>query len=90
MTISPRRHTEATAPTTRMTKVLFDFTDPNTADVWHAIDDRVMGGISRSELRSAPTGHAVFEGEVSLDRTAALPPFGPAPANEGFPALRRA
>jgi hypothetical protein len=53
---------------TDMTKVLFDFTDPISASAWHAIDDRVMGGISRSRLRSDPTGHAVFEGEVSLER----------------------
>jgi NADH dehydrogenase [ubiquinone] 1 alpha subcomplex assembly factor 1 len=84
MTISPRRHTEATAPTTRMTKVLFDFTDPNTADVWHAIDDRVMGGISRSELRSAPTGHAVFEGEVSLECNGGFASVRSSPGERGI------
>ena len=31
-----------------------------------AIDDRVMGGCSRSQLRHDPAGHAVFEGQVSL------------------------
>ena len=46
---------------------LFDFTDPDTANAWHAIDDRVMGGISRSTLRHDPAGHAVFEGTVSLE-----------------------
>ena len=45
---------------------LFDFSDPRAADAWHAIDDRVMGGISRSRLRHDRSGHAVFEGEVSL------------------------
>ena len=44
-----------------MINVLFDFADPNTADVWHAIDDRVMGGVSRSRLRGAASEHAVFE-----------------------------
>lgn len=33
---------------------------------WQAIDDRVMGGLSRSRLRFDAAGWAVFEGEVSL------------------------
>ena len=47
-----------------MLTTLFDFTDPSAANAWHAIDDRVMGGISRSTLRYDPAGHAVFEGTV--------------------------
>lgn len=47
---------------------LFDFTDPDAVQAWHAIDDRVMGGVSRSRLRHDPAGHAVFEGELSLAR----------------------
>jgi NADH dehydrogenase [ubiquinone] 1 alpha subcomplex assembly factor 1 len=35
---------------------------------WSAIDDTVMGGVSRSRLRHDPAGHAVFEGVVSLER----------------------
>jgi len=31
-----------------MRKALFGFTDPSAENSWHAIDDRVMGGISRS------------------------------------------
>lgn len=46
--------------------VLFDFRDPAAVDGWTAIDDRVMGGVSRSRLRHDPSGHAVFEGDVSL------------------------
>jgi hypothetical protein len=51
-----------------MRTTLFDFSDPSAANAWHAIDDRVMGGISRSTLRHDPAGHAVFEGTVSLER----------------------
>lgn len=51
-----------------MRTTLFDFTDPSAASAWQAIDDRVMGGISRSTLRHDPAGHAVFEGTVSLAR----------------------
>lgn len=47
---------------------LFRFDEPVTVDAWGAIDDRVMGGVSRSRLRFDPAGHAVFEGVVSLER----------------------
>jgi hypothetical protein len=45
---------------------LFRFDTPATAAAWRAIDDRVMGGVSRSRLRHDAGGHAVFEGELSL------------------------
>jgi hypothetical protein len=45
---------------------LFDFSDSRSVDAWRAIDDRVMGGVSRSRLRHDRAGHAVFEGDVSL------------------------
>lgn len=48
--------------------LLYDFRDPPTVNGWAAIDDRVMGGVSRSTLRYDPQGHAVFEGMVSLER----------------------
>lgn len=51
-----------------VSSALFDFRDPAAIDGWTAIDDRVMGGVSRSRLRHDPRGHAVFEGEVSLAR----------------------
>lgn len=51
-----------------MLTTLFDFTDPSAAIAWHAIDDRVMGGVSCSSLRPDPAGHAVFGGTVSLER----------------------
>lgn len=66
-----------------MLKVLFDFADPNVANAWHAIDDRVMGGVSRSALRSDPGGHAVFEGEVSLERNGGFASVRSAPAVRG-------
>ena len=47
-------------------KSLFLFGTPPIAAAWRAIDDRVMGGISRSRLRHDAGGHAVFEGELSL------------------------
>jgi hypothetical protein len=64
-------------------KVLFDFADPNAAKAWQAIDDRVMGGISRSTLRSDPAGHAVFTGEVSLERNGGFASVRSSPAARG-------
>jgi NADH dehydrogenase [ubiquinone] 1 alpha subcomplex assembly factor 1 len=66
-----------------MAKVLFDFTDPNAADAWRAIDDRVMGGISRSALRSDPAGYAMFTGEVSLERNGGFASVRSNPADRG-------
>lgn len=51
-----------------MRKVLFDFADARAVAAWRPLDDRVMGGVSRSTLRHDPAGHAVFEGVVSLER----------------------
>ena len=51
----------------RMDKKLFDFRHADAVSTWSAIDDRVMGGVSRSQLRHDSAGHAVFEGEVALD-----------------------
>lgn len=64
---------------------LFDFRDARTAKDWTAIDDRVMGGISRSRLRHDPTGHAVFEGDVSLDRNGGFASVRSGPGDRGQP-----
>jgi len=64
---------------------LFDFADPRTADAWHAIDDRVMGGVSRSALRADPAGHAVFQGTVSLDRGGGFASVRSVPGDRGHP-----
>ena len=46
---------------------LFDFADPAQAGGWAPVDDVVMGGVSRSELRPTAEGTAVFRGTVSLE-----------------------
>jgi hypothetical protein len=69
---------------------LFDFYDPAAVNESAPIDDRVMGGMSRSRLRHDPGGHAVFEGEVSLEGTAALRRYGPGPARAACRAPRPA
>ena len=47
---------------------LIDFSKPEAVEGWLLIDDRVMGGVSRSQMRHDPAGFAVFAGEVSLER----------------------
>ena len=50
-----------------MSRPLIDFASAATVARWSAIDDAVMGGISRSQLSHDPAGHAVFSGIVSLE-----------------------
>jgi NADH dehydrogenase [ubiquinone] 1 alpha subcomplex assembly factor 1 len=50
-----------------MPRELFRFESPGSVADWSAIDDGVMGGVSRSGLQYDPAGHAVFEGTVSLE-----------------------
>lgn len=69
-----------------MSKLLFDFGDPQAVAVWHAIDDRVMGGLSRSRMRHDPKGHAVFEGEVSLERNGGFASVRSSPGERGLAA----
>jgi monofunctional biosynthetic peptidoglycan transglycosylase len=45
--------------------VVIDFEDEGEAVRWHPVDDRVMGGVSRSEIRSE-SGAGVFAGELTL------------------------
>ncbi|MDH4290755.1 MAG: CIA30 family protein [Aquincola sp.] len=61
-----------------MARLLFGFDDARCVEGWTAIDDRVMGGVSRSRLRHDPAAGAVFEGVVSLER------------NGGFASVRSA
>lgn len=35
--------------------------------MWNPINDGVMGGVSHSQLRHDPAGHAIFTGQVSFD-----------------------
>lgn len=61
-----------------MPETLFLFNRPESVAAWSAIDDRVMGGVSRSVLHHDPAGHAVFSGQVSPDN------------NGGFASVRAA
>jgi monofunctional biosynthetic peptidoglycan transglycosylase len=47
---------------------IFDFSDPQSLAAWGPIDDRVMGGISRSRFESTESNTAVFSGNVSFEQ----------------------
>ena len=74
-----------------MSLPLFLFDRPESVVTWSAIDDRVMGGVSRSALRFDSAGHALFAGTVSADnnggfasvRSALAPPAPGGFGNEG-------
>ncbi|MCM2313081.1 MAG: CIA30 family protein [Steroidobacteraceae bacterium] len=48
---------------------LLDFDAPADAALWRAVDDVVMGGVSRSGLEQAGPGIARFAGSVSLENS---------------------
>jgi monofunctional biosynthetic peptidoglycan transglycosylase len=48
-------------------RLLFDFRAGTTNAAWQAVNDDVMGGISRSQFQTGTNGVAVFRGEVSLE-----------------------
>jgi len=73
---------------TFMSKLLFDFTDPGAVTAWTAIDDRVMGGVSRSTLRHVTAGHAVFEGTVSLANNGGFASVRSNPGERGLAGAR--
>jgi NADH dehydrogenase [ubiquinone] 1 alpha subcomplex assembly factor 1 len=51
-----------------MLRRLVDFDAPADVAAWRAVDDVVMGGVSRSALQQAGPGVARFTGVVSLER----------------------
>jgi hypothetical protein len=42
------------------------FDQASSVAQWHAVDDRIMGGVSSSRMLFYQEGHALFEGVVSL------------------------
>ena len=62
---------------------IFEFANPATVKAWAPIDDRVMGGISSSLLRHDPAGHAVFQGNVSLERNGGFASIRSTSGNRG-------
>lgn len=68
-----------------MPRTLFDFSDPEAVEPWSAIDDRVMGGASRSTLQHDRAGHAVFSGRISLEHGGGFASVRSRAADRGWP-----
>jgi monofunctional biosynthetic peptidoglycan transglycosylase len=51
----------------QMEQLITDFTGPEDFRGWMAVNDTVMGGVSRSAIRPSGQGTALFEGHLSLD-----------------------
>lgn len=62
---------------------LLDFDTPADAALWRAVDDVVMGGVSRSVLEQAGPGIARFSGRVSLENSGGFASVRTAPRNWG-------
>ncbi len=71
-----------------MVRELFRFDAPDVIVGWSAIDDRVMGGRSRSALRKTGAACASFSGEVSLANGGGFASVRSAPQDLGAPGAR--
>lgn len=47
--------------------ILFDFNSTTTSVSWYTVNDDVMGGISKSNMKLNDDGTATFRGQVSLE-----------------------
>jgi hypothetical protein len=70
-------------PERPMQQLLMAFDSAASVSGWAAIDDRVMGGVSRSRLRFEAAGYAVFDGAVSLERGGGFASVRSAPGDYG-------
>ena len=68
-----------------MPRELFRFESATSVADWSAIDDAVMGGVSRSRLRHDPAGYAVFEGDVSMENGGGFASVRSRPMDLGVP-----
>jgi len=60
----------------KSSQVIYDFKDSKYLDNWHVVDDRVMGGLSRGNVKLTETGNAIYFGDVTTEN------------NGGFSSLR--
>jgi len=63
---------------------LFDFTQPATANRWQAVNDGVMGGVSRGSFQVTPAGSLEFTGTLSLENNGGFASIRSKPANMGL------
>jgi hypothetical protein len=46
---------------------IFDFNKNSDTGNWYIVNDGVMGGLSRGDIKISSDGHGIFEGTVSLE-----------------------
>ena len=68
-----------------MPRELFRFESAASVADWSAIDDAVMGGVSRSRLRHDPAGYAVFDGVVAMEHGGGFASVRSRPLDLGVP-----
>lgn len=72
-------------------RVLFDFVDASQAKRWLAVNDNVMGGVSKGEASPAPDSCLLFSGSISLENNGGFASIRCQPADfdlDGFDGLR--
>ncbi len=63
---APTPQTPEPEPVRTEPEVLITFSE--SVDAFRPIDDRVMGGVSRSAMRPSEGGYAVFAGDLSIEQ----------------------
>jgi hypothetical protein len=74
----------ATAMNATVMRTVLDFRDPAPrSSAWSAVDDRVMGGVSASQIERTPEG-LLFHGVVSLDQNGGFASIRAEPQDYGL------
>ena len=63
---------------------MFDFTQPKAPSLWQAVNDGVMGGVSRGVFGITPAGILEFTGTLSLENNGGFASVRLRPANLGL------
>ena len=63
---------------------LLDFTTPESARLWQAVNDGVMGGVSTGQFQLQTNGCAVFSGTVRLENNGGFASVRSAPLREAL------
>lgn len=65
-------------------RALFDFSSPEAAGRWQAVNDGVMGGVSDGRFRITPAGTLEFVGTLSLENNGGFASVRTRPADFGL------
>lgn len=65
-------------------RVLFDFTNADSASRWRSVNDGVMGGVSEGRFRLSDEGVMLFSGNLSLENNGGFASVRSVPAELGL------